>query len=281
MHCLWMLQKKIEDYHLPIKTLRFWFERELVNRKRYNIQQLLLQLMQEQNIDIDGLHLPNLHLSSHPSDESDLDDDYVEDEYYDDEEEYYQYECGDIDMESLPMQHHYRRLPLNEDSDEGEYIDENELEMNRRYEMYDTDDEEMATHDAEADSDEDNSEDDLYKDLDEDAMKTKKLRRNIRRRIANMENNDEEELEDEESVEHHSSAEVEERIGSSGLSRESVSICRLTSTVSRAHPSASDTRPSSSSTPANTLAELKAARPFFQIDSSGDGCSSKKKFKPN
>lgn len=44
--------------------LKDWFTPEVVSRKRYEIQQLLHRLMEEQNVDISRLNLPNLGL--HP-----------------------------------------------------------------------------------------------------------------------------------------------------------------------------------------------------------------------
>lgn len=273
------LQKKIEDYHLPIKALRHWFSPELVSRKRYEIQQLLHRLMEEQNIDTENLHLPNLHLSSEPSDESDYAEFYEEDEddeYYDGFDE----DCGEMEgMDGSPGQQHYPHV-YTEDEDEDEYLED--VEMHRRYHIYDEDDEDVAGHDLEAESDEDGSDDELYKDLDaKDAMKTKKCRRTLQRRMAQMESGEEQLVEEEDPEEHQFIAEVEERIGSSGLNRETVSICRLTSAVSRAPPLTCESRTLTSATAQSTLAELKAARPFAQLDTSADGCSAKKKFKPN
>ncbi|XP_073983453.1 sentrin-specific protease 6-like isoform X2 [Rhodnius prolixus] len=57
-------QKPITNYRMPIKMLKDWFTPEVVSRKRYEIQQLLHRLMEEQNVDISRLNLPNLGL--HP-----------------------------------------------------------------------------------------------------------------------------------------------------------------------------------------------------------------------
>nr|CAD7392508.1 unnamed protein product [Timema cristinae] len=53
----------INDYRLPIKTLNNWFPQELVNHKREDICQLLHRLMEENNVDIDSLDLPDLYFS--------------------------------------------------------------------------------------------------------------------------------------------------------------------------------------------------------------------------
>nr|CAD7258894.1 unnamed protein product [Timema shepardi] len=53
----------ISDYRLPIMTLNNWFPQELVNHKREDICQLLHRLMEENNVDIDSLDLPNLYFS--------------------------------------------------------------------------------------------------------------------------------------------------------------------------------------------------------------------------
>nr|CAD7586025.1 unnamed protein product [Timema genevievae] len=53
----------INDYRLPIMTLNNWFPQELVNHKREDICQLLHRLMEENNVDIDSLDLPDLYFS--------------------------------------------------------------------------------------------------------------------------------------------------------------------------------------------------------------------------
>jgi len=53
----------ITDFHIPIMQVQDWFQAEIVTRKRYDIQQLLHHLMEEQRIDIEALGLPLLNLS--------------------------------------------------------------------------------------------------------------------------------------------------------------------------------------------------------------------------
>ncbi|BES92990.1 Ulp1 protease family, C-terminal catalytic domain [Nesidiocoris tenuis] len=56
-------QKPIRDYRMPIKELVNWFDVEVVNRKRFEIQQLLHKLMDEQKVDVARLNLPDLELN--------------------------------------------------------------------------------------------------------------------------------------------------------------------------------------------------------------------------
>ncbi|KAK9498499.1 hypothetical protein O3M35_003121 [Rhynocoris fuscipes] len=80
-------EKPITNYRMPIKELKDWFTPDIVSRKRYEIQQLLHRLMEEQNVDIARLNLPNLGL--HPdgttshlqySDEGEMEDELEEEE---------------------------------------------------------------------------------------------------------------------------------------------------------------------------------------------------------
>ncbi|XP_024083662.1 uncharacterized protein LOC106662776 isoform X5 [Cimex lectularius] len=56
--------RPITNFKMPIKMLKEWFPTDIVARKRYDIQQLLHKLMEEQKVDISRLNLPQLNL--HP-----------------------------------------------------------------------------------------------------------------------------------------------------------------------------------------------------------------------
>uniref|UniRef100_A0A1B6GPP2 Ubiquitin-like protease family profile domain-containing protein n=2 Tax=Cuerna arida TaxID=1464854 RepID=A0A1B6GPP2_9HEMI len=84
----------VTDYHIPITQLQDWFQADIVSRKRYDIQQLLHRLMQEQGIDIEALNLPLLnlrpegkHLVECSGTEEDEDDEEEEEEMGDEEED--------------------------------------------------------------------------------------------------------------------------------------------------------------------------------------------------
>lgn len=55
-------QTPITDFHIPIQQVQNWFTPAVVDRKRYEIQQLLHKLMEEQNLDLATLNLPVLNL---------------------------------------------------------------------------------------------------------------------------------------------------------------------------------------------------------------------------
>ncbi|XP_075233482.1 uncharacterized protein LOC142331448 isoform X2 [Lycorma delicatula] len=57
-------QNPITDYNVPIKMLQNWFTADEVSRKRFEIQQLLHRLMEEQKVDRSLLNLPDLNLRS-------------------------------------------------------------------------------------------------------------------------------------------------------------------------------------------------------------------------
>lgn len=82
---------------MPIKSLRNWFDPDIVGRKRYEIQQLLLRLMEEQNIDVSSLKLPSLNLSVHSGDDSNDEYDYDEEDYFDDEDDFEDDDIEDAD----------------------------------------------------------------------------------------------------------------------------------------------------------------------------------------
>lgn len=54
------LQDPIKDYYLPMKNLVNWFSEDVVNRKREDIQKLLLRLLEKSNVNIESLNLPKL-----------------------------------------------------------------------------------------------------------------------------------------------------------------------------------------------------------------------------
>jgi hypothetical protein len=57
------LQDPIKDYYLPMKNLVNWFTEDVVNRKREDIQKLLLRLLEKSNVNIESLNLPKLTFS--------------------------------------------------------------------------------------------------------------------------------------------------------------------------------------------------------------------------
>jgi hypothetical protein len=61
------LQEPIKDYYLPMKNLVNWFTEDVVNRKREEIQKLLLRLLEKSNVNIESLNLPKLSFSSSQS----------------------------------------------------------------------------------------------------------------------------------------------------------------------------------------------------------------------
>jgi hypothetical protein len=50
-----------------MKNLVDWFSEDVVNRKREEIQKLLLRLLEQNNVNIESLNLPKLSFSSNPS----------------------------------------------------------------------------------------------------------------------------------------------------------------------------------------------------------------------
>lgn len=61
------LQDPIKDYYLPMKNLVNWFTEDVVNRKREDIQKLLLRLLEKSNVNIESLNLPKLTFSGNHS----------------------------------------------------------------------------------------------------------------------------------------------------------------------------------------------------------------------
>ncbi|KAL1131398.1 hypothetical protein AAG570_011015 [Ranatra chinensis] len=133
-------QKPITDYRMPIKMLRDWFTADIVSRKRYEIQQLLHKLMEEQNIDVMRLNLPFLGLKEDGQHSMEYDENEEEDEEgLEDEEE----EDVDLGLEEEEQEEEEdlgldRERALNieermqmemEEEDEGDY-DSEELNDN-------------------------------------------------------------------------------------------------------------------------------------------------------
>jgi hypothetical protein len=50
-----------------MKNLVDWFSEDVVNRKREEIQKLLLRLLEQNNVNIESLNLPKLSFSSNHS----------------------------------------------------------------------------------------------------------------------------------------------------------------------------------------------------------------------
>ncbi|CAH1402245.1 unnamed protein product [Nezara viridula] len=94
----------ITDYRMPIRSIKEWFTTEEVNRKRYDIMQLLLSLMKEQNVDIPRLNLPFLNLTPFS--------------HYDGDEE--EMEEGDFDEEGVEGEEE----PICEEEEEEEDVEE-------------------------------------------------------------------------------------------------------------------------------------------------------------
>ncbi len=281
--------------------LRNWFNPETVGQKRLHIQQLLLQLMREQNIDVESLNLPDLNLSSQGSNSCYSEEyDFHDDEYYDDDEAgmdhpYYD-DDGEEDGEDADERHRIleRYHGYGGDSDDTEYIGDDTCES--RYQLYDQFDDEDG--DMHADSDE-NSEDEIYKDLDESESKTKKQRK-VRTRSAAKEfpegSFQDEETEDEdgdEEEEEESAAITTTTMGAlsnerlRGVSKEDVTITQTmvspANTRSRSAGNVANeaTKSKTPSPVKNQRSSLRAARPFGDMDTTEDGCSSNKKFRPN
>ena len=61
------LQDPVKDYYLPMKNLVNWFPEDVVNRKREEIQKLLLRLLEKSNVNVKSLNLPKLSFSSNHS----------------------------------------------------------------------------------------------------------------------------------------------------------------------------------------------------------------------
>uniref|UniRef100_A0A1B6JN05 Ubiquitin-like protease family profile domain-containing protein n=1 Tax=Homalodisca liturata TaxID=320908 RepID=A0A1B6JN05_9HEMI len=126
----------VTDYHIPIKQLQDWFKADIVSRKRYDIQQLLHRLMQEQGIDIEALNLPLLnlrpegkHLVEYSGTEEDEDDEEEEEEMGDEEEDDMMEDDGEYndemeneheEMEEGEIGHHDE-----DDEDPDQFLDPN------------------------------------------------------------------------------------------------------------------------------------------------------------
>ncbi|CAH1394127.1 unnamed protein product [Nezara viridula] len=107
----------ITDYRMPIRSIKEWFTTEEVNRKRYDIMQLLLSLMKEQNVDIPRLNLPFLNLtpfSHYDGDEEGMEGDFEEEEVEGEEEPICEEEEEEEDLEE----------PVCEEEEEEEDVEE-------------------------------------------------------------------------------------------------------------------------------------------------------------
>ena len=114
--------------------LKTWFTPDLVSRKRFEIQQLLHKLMEEQNIDASRLNLPFLGLKDgnnsmefSENEEEDTENAEEEEEVLDEEEE--EGELGMGEEEEEGEVHLERNNHLHEDvmdEEEQEYESENE-----------------------------------------------------------------------------------------------------------------------------------------------------------
>jgi hypothetical protein len=61
------MQDPIKDYYLPMRNLVNWFSEDVVNRKREEIQKLLLRLLEKNNVNIESLNLPKLSFACNHS----------------------------------------------------------------------------------------------------------------------------------------------------------------------------------------------------------------------
>ncbi|XP_014277075.1 sentrin-specific protease 6 isoform X2 [Halyomorpha halys] len=102
----------ITDYRMPIRSIKEWFTMEEVNRKRYDIMQLLLSLMKEQNVDIPRLNLPFLNLTPYS--------------HYDGDEEEVMEE-GEFDEEGVEEGEEEPICEEEEEEDEEEHFNMEEL----------------------------------------------------------------------------------------------------------------------------------------------------------
>uniref|UniRef100_A0A1B6BYT3 Ubiquitin-like protease family profile domain-containing protein n=1 Tax=Clastoptera arizonana TaxID=38151 RepID=A0A1B6BYT3_9HEMI len=96
-------QAPIKDYYIPIKEIQNWFPTSVVNRKRYEIQQLLHHLMKEQNVTLENLPELNLkdnsekdHLVDYSCSEDEMGE---EEEALDEYEEHGELECGEVPID--------------------------------------------------------------------------------------------------------------------------------------------------------------------------------------
>lgn len=124
INIFYVFQIPILDYNIPIKMLQNWFTADEVSRKRFEIQQLLHRLMEEQKVDRNSLNLPDLNLRSGGGlvDYPDMEDEEMDEgsqysEEYDEEGE----EDGELDIGDEEMGEE-------EEEEEGEEEEEEEEE---------------------------------------------------------------------------------------------------------------------------------------------------------
>nr|CAD7424240.1 unnamed protein product [Timema monikensis] len=160
----------INDYRLPIKTLNNWFPQELVNHKREDICQLLHRLMEENNVDIDSLDLPDLYFSVskqnyyQPTDENCQTEEIVESEQH-----YTSPEEGEIEghthfplVEDGEVHPHFG---MEDEEDCNQAFIFREGEESARQFPFTSEEEEGETH-FEDEDDEDDDDDDDFDDED-------------------------------------------------------------------------------------------------------------------
>lgn len=264
--------KKITDFHIPIKTLGRWFHAETVSIKRYHIQQLLLKLMEEQKINVHALHLPELNLSPRYRYESDTDDmdDYEAcyDEEDDDEGEEYEgeeYEDDEYVVSYDEIEEHDAQTRQRFITEE-EYIEDEDEDGESRYAVFDPEDQEESDSHEELSDD-----DDAYKDLDEldegERMPSSRQRRTLISVTRGGDGPDDEEILHEEEEEYDEDLDGEDEELRINLNKENVTISRMPagSGVGAGAGVAvvkSQSQGSETTTSASTLEELKCARPW-------------------
>lgn len=117
------LKSKIQNYRVPVTCLRNWFNPQLVNRKRFDIQQLIHDLMREQGIDVTRINLPSLKFKETGANSEcyDSEDDYSEgdfdEDYMNEEDELYYEDDGTIEQGEY-------------DDDDNEVVEEEEDDAN-------------------------------------------------------------------------------------------------------------------------------------------------------
>ncbi|XP_065214276.1 uncharacterized protein LOC135841305 isoform X2 [Planococcus citri] len=262
--------KKITDFHIPIKTLGRWFHAETVSIKRYHIQQLLLKLMEEQKINVHALHLPELNLSPRYHYESDSDDDDMDDYegYYDEEGDEYGHlvsydEEEEEEDEIGDHENRMRRFMVTED----EYIEEDEEDGESRYALFDADEQEESDSHEELSDD-----DDAYKDLDEldrgERMPSSRQRRTLISVTRGGDGPDDEEILHEEEEEYDEDLDGDDEELRINLNKENVTISRMPAGsgvgvgAGAGVAAVKSQSQGSETTSASTLEELKCARPW-------------------
>lgn len=302
-------QDKIADYQIPI-NLRKWFPCGRVSTKRYEIQQLLLRLMDEQNINVENLRLPPLNLtprhrrSYYDTDDMDefgeMDYDEEDEDEDDDIDPGYVYENveGSLRLRRLRRSRYIHEHEL--DEEEGAFIDAEDdedgdeemvLQHGGKYEMFDSDEE---SGEMDGDSDEENSDDCLYEN-----MNIEQFRAHVYGRDSLVEEDEEEERIEEEDEEEEE--EDEEKITNNklnSLNKEVVTISKLpmvmvpTSSSSNSSGGGGGDQSSVVATVTDaggenktkkSIEDLKKLRPWSKGAESGkeSGCSARKKSRLN